>query len=138
MAELNETTSGVIPYAGISCLNQNRSTKHARCVGRNHERTSQISHKNTFSPNKKTYDKQQYHVHTRTAGVRVCAAYIVTPVSRSCARVYDVGNVECIIKMLRNKRYSNLRLLISLSTTFSLTKPDLSLLASKSGTPMRL
>ena len=45
---------------------------------------------------------------------------------------------HCTLKMLRNKRYSNLRLIKSLSTTFSLTKPDLSFLASNSGTPMRL
>ena len=56
----------------------------------------------------------------------------------SYSRNLSVVCRDCRLKMLRNKRYSNLRLLNSLSTTFSLTKPDLSLLASKSGTPMRL
>ena len=45
---------------------------------------------------------------------------------------------ECKLKMLRNKSYSNLRVINSVSTTSPLTKPGLCLLASKSGTPIRL
>ena len=47
---------------------------------------------------------------------------------------------KCRLKLLRIKRCSYWRLLKSLSSTFSLTKPDLSLLASMSmsGTPIRL
>ena len=41
--------------------------------------------------------------------------------------------------MVRNTRCTNLRLINSIFTTFSLTRPEVSLLASnKTGTPMRL
>ena len=44
----------------------------------------------------------------------------------------------CRLKLLCNKRYPSLKLKNSISTTLSPTKPDLYLLASKSGTPVRL